>query len=51
MYTASILLCSNQVDQSRDCNAKIIQHGKDIVEAKDLANRKAEEERLQYVNG
>ena len=51
MYTASILLCSNQVDQSRACNAKIIEHGKDIGEAKELATTKGEEEGLQYVNG
>ena len=40
-----------QVERSRACNAKIIQHGKDIGEAKDLATKKAEEEGLQYVNG
>ena len=49
--STTILLCSNQVDLYRTRNAKIIQHGKDLAEAKNLATRKAEEEGLQYVNG
>ena len=46
-----VLLYSNQVEWCRIYNAKIIQCGKDLVEAKELATRKAEEEGLQYVNG
>ena len=46
-----VLLYSNQVEWCRIYNPKIIQHGKDLLEAKELATRKAEEEGLQYVNG
>ena len=53
IFTASttILLWSNQVEQCKACNPKMIQHGKDLAEAKVLATEKAEEEGLQYVNG
>ena len=53
IFTASttILLWSNQVKQCEACNPKMIQHGKDLAEAKVLATKKAEEEGLQYVNG
>ena len=53
IFTASttILLWSNQVEQCKACNPKMIQHGKDLVEAKVLATEKAEKEGLQYVNG
>ena len=55
LYTTGIIislpLCSNQVDRCRAYNAKIIEHGKDIGEAKELATKIAEEEGLQYVNG
>ena len=52
-FTASttILLCSNQVDLCEKFNAKIIRHGKDLVEAKERATKIAEEEGLLYVNG
>ena len=46
-----VLLYSNQVEQCKTCNPKMIQHGKDLVEAKVLATEKAEKEGLQYVNG
>ena len=46
-----VLLYSNQVEQCLACNPKMIQHGKDLMEAKVLATKKAKEERLQYVNG
>ena len=46
-----VLLYSNQVECYRIYNAKINQYSKDLVEAKELATRKAEEEGLQYVNG
>jgi len=48
--STTILLYSNQVDLCEKFNPKIILHGKDLVEAKELATRKAEEEGLQYVN-
>ena len=53
IFTASttILLCSNQVDLCKKSNAKIIRHGKDLVEAKERATKIKEEEGLQYVNG
>ena len=55
LYTTGIIislpLCSNQVDMCRKYNAKIIQCGKDIGEAKEHATKKAEEDGLQYVNG
>ena len=44
-------LRSKQVDLCREYKAKIIQHGKDIGEAKEHATRKGEEDGLQYVNG
>ena len=46
-----VLLYSNQVELCQACNSKMIQHAKDLVEAKMLATKKAEEEGLQYVNG
>ena len=46
-----VLMCSNQVKPCREYNATIIQHGKDLLEAKELATKKAEEEGLEYVNG
>ena len=53
IFTASttILLWSNQVEQCEACNPKMIRHGKDLVEAKKHATKKAEEKGLQYVNG
>ena len=44
-------LHSKQVDLCEKYEAKIIQEGKDIGEAKEYATRKGEEDELQYVNG
>ena len=46
-----VKLRSKQVDLCEKYKAKIIQHGKDIGEAKEHATRKGKEDGLQYVNG
>ena len=41
----------NQVDLCEEYKAKIIIHGQDYLESKELATMKAEEEGLHYVDG